>query len=203
MIDDLFVRLRGDTDRETCVWVIAESQELMDAHAEALFRAHKDVQDWLLTRLPIVIYPITEERENGYLLRDVCLISPEKLPLTTMGITCFNYELAQLISPNETTITTAMNFKKLEEQDQILKWANENNLQVGGVHVEGAEPLNLLPGGLIDLPDSPLLEGKTPKTLAEVNVYTAPVDESVADKYKDVHLPESAEEWKGITEDDY
>ena len=183
MIDDLFVRLQGDSDRETCVWVIAASQELLDAYAETLFRAHKDLQDWLLTRLPLIIYPITDERENGYILRDVCIISPEKLPRSTMGITCFNYELAQLISPNESTITTAMNFKKLEEQDQILKWANENKLQVGGVHVKEPEPLNLMPGGVIMPKDVDIHEfveaiqreeGKTPDSPAEVNIYTAP-----------------------------
>ena len=80
MITSIFFQIEHDDERQTCAFVISDSTETLDQFASLMLKGHRGLQDWVLSRKPLLVIPVWENDKTGGVLRDLSLISPTKIP---------------------------------------------------------------------------------------------------------------------------
>ena len=132
MIRETYTKIEWDTDRLTCAWVVTDTVENLTHYAPSLFRAHQDLQDWIIQLRPLLIFPVDTPSETGMIFEDVQVISPEKIPSKCFAL-CLNHSLAKLIMPAENPTESIINYNQIFADGQIRDWFNNESLIIGGV----------------------------------------------------------------------
>ena len=122
-----------------CAFVISDSTETLDQFAPMLLKGHRGLQDWVLSRKPLLVIPVWDNNKTGGVLRDLSLISPTKIPKSTARILCFNLELGKLIAPDEPKLFTPLFFEVLGDKEKLMEWAVDEGLLIGGVELKPME----------------------------------------------------------------